>query len=114
MNVCIRGKLYHLDGLLLLLQTLKGMWMHREGWENSGVVVPLACGTLSSTCGQLASYPLSLVRTRLQAQGTCVWGGEGRMCVCAPYVCVCWYNTVHFLLYSSQLALLQMKALALA
>ena len=42
--------------------------MHREGWENSGVVVPLACGTLSSTCGQLASYPLSLVRTRLQAQ----------------------------------------------
>ena len=81
--------------------------MHREGWENSGVVVPLACGTLSSTCGQLASYPLSLVRTRLQAQGTCVGGGggenvcmcplclsvlcvwEGRMCVCAPYECLC-------------------------
>ena len=29
----------------------------------------LACGTASSTCGQLASYPLSLVRTKLQAQG---------------------------------------------
>ena len=32
------------------------------------MLVPLACGTISSTCGQLASYPLSLVRTRLQAQ----------------------------------------------
>lgn len=28
----------------------------------------LACGTASSSCGQLASYPLALVRTRLQAQ----------------------------------------------
>lgn len=29
----------------------------------------LACGTASSTCGQVCSYPLALVRTRLQAQG---------------------------------------------
>lgn len=34
-----------------------------------GVFVLLACGTISSTCGQLASYPLALVRTRMQAQG---------------------------------------------
>lgn len=34
-----------------------------------GVFVLLACGTMSSTCGQLASYPLALVRTRMQAQG---------------------------------------------
>jgi len=37
--------------------------------EDPGVFVLLGCGTVSSTCGQLASYPLALVRTRLQAAG---------------------------------------------
>ena len=37
--------------------------------QDPGVMVLLACGTMSSTVGQLASYPLALVRTRLQAQG---------------------------------------------
>ena len=32
----------------------------------------LACGTTSSTCGMLVSYPLQLVRTRLQATGLAV------------------------------------------
>ena len=32
------------------------------------MLVLLACGTISSTCGQLASYPLALIRTKLQAQ----------------------------------------------
>lgn len=27
----------------------------------------LSCGTVSTTCGQLVTYPLALVRTRLQA-----------------------------------------------
>ena len=37
--------------------------------SDPGILVLLACGTLSSTCGQLASYPLALVRTKLQAKG---------------------------------------------
>ena len=53
-------------------QTLKNLWIHHQGSEGSSVLVPLACGTVSSTCGQLASYPLSLLRTRLQAQSKCI------------------------------------------
>ena len=37
--------------------------------QDPNVLVLLACGTTSSTCGQLASYPLALIRTRLQAEG---------------------------------------------
>lgn len=48
---------------------MKNVWSrHHEKESEPGVLIPLACGTVSSTCGQLVSYPLSLVRTRLQAQ----------------------------------------------
>ena len=63
---------------LPLSQTLKNMYQTSVS-EEAGWMAPLACGTVSSTCGQLASYPLALVRTRLQAQS--MW-----QCV---YVCVC-------------------------
>ena len=39
----------------------------RSGDTHVGILVPLACGTVSSTCGQLVSYPLALVRTQMQA-----------------------------------------------
>lgn len=52
-------------------QTLKNSYLQQYGTNSAdpGVFVLLACGTVSSTCGQLASYPLALVRTRMQAQG---------------------------------------------
>lgn len=55
----------------LLCQTLKNSWLQRFATDSAdpGVFVLLACGTTSSTCGQLSSYPLALVRTRMQAQG---------------------------------------------
>ncbi len=41
---------------------------HQTDNSQIGIFVPLACGTVSSTCGQLVSYPLALVRTQMQAQ----------------------------------------------
>lgn len=56
---------------LLPPQTLKNSWLQHFAKDSAdpGVFVLLACGTTSSTCGQLSSYPLALVRTRMQAQG---------------------------------------------
>uniref|UniRef100_A0A667YQU7 Solute carrier family 25 member 25a n=1 Tax=Myripristis murdjan TaxID=586833 RepID=A0A667YQU7_9TELE len=57
---------------LAVYETLKNSWLQQYGTNSTdpGVFVLLACGTVSSTCGQLASYPLALVRTRMQAQAT--------------------------------------------
>ncbi|KAM4616698.1 calcium-binding mitochondrial carrier protein SCaMC-2-A [Polymixia lowei] len=57
---------------LAVYETLKNSWLQQYGTNSTdpGVLVLLACGTMSSTCGQLASYPLALVRTRMQAQAT--------------------------------------------
>lgn len=52
-------------------QTLKFAWLNRNrGVADPGVMVLVGCGAVSSTCGQLASYPLALIRTRMQAQGS--------------------------------------------
>ncbi|KAM4888909.1 mitochondrial adenyl nucleotide antiporter SLC25A23 isoform 3-T3 [Thomomys bottae] len=57
---------------LAVYETLKNRWLQQSSREsaNPGILVLLACGTVSSTCGQIASYPLALVRTRMQAQAS--------------------------------------------
>ncbi|XP_064415698.1 mitochondrial adenyl nucleotide antiporter SLC25A23 [Latimeria chalumnae] len=57
---------------LAVYETLKNSWLQNHGKDtrDPGVLVLLLCGTVSSTCGQLASYPLALVRTRMQAQAS--------------------------------------------
>ncbi|XP_062389129.1 calcium-binding mitochondrial carrier protein SCaMC-3b [Sardina pilchardus] len=61
---------------LAVYETLKNAWLQRYciGSADPGVLVLLGCGTVSSTCGQLASYPLALIRTRMQAQAS-IGGG---------------------------------------
>nr|XP_014699116.2 calcium-binding mitochondrial carrier protein SCaMC-3 isoform X1 [Equus asinus] len=56
---------------LAVYETLKNQWLQQYSHDSAdpGILVLLACGTISSTCGQIASYPLALVRTRMQAQG---------------------------------------------
>ncbi|KAG8178511.1 hypothetical protein JTE90_005405 [Oedothorax gibbosus] len=52
-----------------IYETLKRHYIHLHPERaDPGVLVLLGCGTVSSSCGQIASYPLALVRTRLQAQ----------------------------------------------
>ncbi|XP_064458634.1 calcium-binding mitochondrial carrier protein SCaMC-2-like [Ornithodoros turicata] len=56
---------------LAIYETLKKLYLRRHDLsDDPGVLVLLGCGTISSSCGQIASYPLALVRTRLQAQET--------------------------------------------
>ncbi|XP_035810573.2 calcium-binding mitochondrial carrier protein SCaMC-2-B isoform X1 [Amphiprion ocellaris] len=66
---------------LAVYETLKNSWLQRFATDSAdpGVFVLLACGTTSSTCGQLASYPLALVRTRMQAQATLEGGPQMSM-----------------------------------
>jgi len=54
----------------MLLQTLKRCYISQQSVEaEPHAVVLLVCGIASSSCGQLVTYPLTLVRTRLQANG---------------------------------------------
>ncbi|XP_053075981.1 calcium-binding mitochondrial carrier protein SCaMC-3 isoform X3 [Acinonyx jubatus] len=57
---------------LAVYETLKNRWLQQYSHDSAdpGILVLLACGTVSSTCGQIASYPLALVRTRMQAQAS--------------------------------------------
>lgn len=55
---------------LAVYETLKKFYMKRHGSadEMPSIPVLLMCGTTSTIIGQLVSYPLALIRTRLQAQ----------------------------------------------
>ncbi|XP_027707151.1 calcium-binding mitochondrial carrier protein SCaMC-3 isoform X5 [Vombatus ursinus] len=57
---------------LAVYETLKNKWLQQDSHHSAdpGILILLACGTISSTCGQIASYPLALVRTRMQAQAS--------------------------------------------
>lgn len=57
---------------LAVYETLKKKYLakHTEQQGAPPIYLLLACGSVSSTLGQVCSYPLALVRTRLQAQGT--------------------------------------------
>ncbi|XP_051162995.1 calcium-binding mitochondrial carrier protein SCaMC-2-A isoform X2 [Leptopilina boulardi] len=54
---------------LAVYETLKNNYIRTHNKdERPSVWLVLLCGTVSSTTGQVCSYPLALVRTRLQAQ----------------------------------------------
>lgn len=55
---------------LAVYETLKRKYLkkHESDDDRPGFLILLGCGAASSSLGQLCSYPLALVRTRLQAQ----------------------------------------------
>ncbi|KAM4872827.1 mitochondrial adenyl nucleotide antiporter SLC25A24-like [Thomomys bottae] len=55
---------------LAVYELLKNYWLERYAQTsvNPGIMILLVCSTLSHTCGQLASFPLHLLRTRMQAE----------------------------------------------
>lgn len=62
---------------LAIYETLKRSYIsHQSAEKQPGAEVLVACAVISSTCGQLVSYPLSLVRTRLQAHAVVIDGAS--------------------------------------
>ncbi|KAF6202024.1 hypothetical protein GE061_004420 [Apolygus lucorum] len=53
---------------LAVYETLKNHYIKADSQEAPSAMLLLACGTASSTCGQVCSYPLALIRTKMQAE----------------------------------------------
>ncbi|XP_065759928.1 mitochondrial adenyl nucleotide antiporter SLC25A24-like [Muntiacus reevesi] len=55
---------------LCVYEHLKNRWLeqHARGSPDPGIVILLGCSTVSHACGQMAGFPLNLIRTRMQAQ----------------------------------------------
>uniref|UniRef100_G3UNG8 Solute carrier family 25 member 41 n=1 Tax=Loxodonta africana TaxID=9785 RepID=G3UNG8_LOXAF len=65
---------------LAIYEMMRCLWQKSgRDMEDPSGLVSLSSVTLSTTCGQMASYPLTLVRTRMQAQDT-VEGSNPTMC----------------------------------
>ncbi|CAH0703206.1 unnamed protein product [Spodoptera exigua] len=66
---------------LAVYETLKKKYISKYQAHNEqpGMLLLLACGSASCTLGQVCSYPLALVRTRLQAQEKAAHGAESTM-----------------------------------
>ncbi|XP_049884731.1 calcium-binding mitochondrial carrier protein SCaMC-3 isoform X3 [Pectinophora gossypiella] len=64
---------------LAVYETLKKKYINTMQGGQPGILLLLACGSVSCTLGQMCSYPLALVRTRLQAQEQAAKGREGTM-----------------------------------
>ncbi|XP_035583949.1 LOW QUALITY PROTEIN: calcium-binding mitochondrial carrier protein SCaMC-1-like [Zalophus californianus] len=51
-------------------ELLKNYWLEHHVAESidSGIIILLGCSTLSHMCAQIATFPLTLIRTRMQVQ----------------------------------------------
>lgn len=51
------------------MEILKNYWLENYSGNsvNPGIMILVGCSTLSNTCGQLASFPVNLIRTHMQA-----------------------------------------------